>query len=123
MLSHLISLDTRQPASLKQPRTSVYNLPAPHLNAAHVHTDTFFKKTTTTKKHKAKAEDRSWEEEGGGQCRRERLNTSLLNGDGRLSRLRLIPVNISGDVRSTFLRINYKARLDATLSISHSKVP
>lgn len=52
---------------------------------------------------------------------------SLLNGDGRLSRLRLIPVNISGDVRSTFLRINYKARpvdlLDATLSISHFKCP
>lgn len=50
---------------------------------------------------------------------------SLLNGDGRSSRLRPIPVNMSGDVRSTFLRINYKARpvdlLDATLSISHSK--
>lgn len=63
----------------------------------------------------------------GGQCRRERLNMSLLNGDGRLSRLRLIPVNISGDVRSTFLRINYKARpvdlLDATLKHLPLQVP
>lgn len=55
------------------------------------------------------------------------MTMSLLNGDGRLSRLRVIPVNIGSDGRTTFLRINYKAQpvdlLYATLSISHSKCP
>lgn len=55
------------------------------------------------------------------QGRTERLNTSLLNRDGRLSRLWVIPVNTGGDVRTTFLRINYKVQLVdllyATLSI------
>lgn len=42
----------------------------------------------------------------GGQGGTERLNMSLLNRDGRLCRLWVIPVNIGGDVSSTFLRIN-----------------
>lgn len=62
-----------------------------------------------------------------GQGRTERLNMSLLNRDGRLSGLRVIPVSIGGDVRTTFLRINYKAQpsdlLYASLSISHFKCP
>ena len=33
-----------------------------------------------------------------------RLNMSLLNHDGGLSCLRLIPVNTGADVRTTFLR-------------------
>lgn len=35
---------------------------------------------------------------------------SLLNRGGRFSCLRAIPVNIDVDVRSTLLRISYKAR-------------
>lgn len=41
---------------------------------------------------------------------RERLNMSLLNRGGRFSCLRAIPVNIDVDVRTTLLRISYKAR-------------
>lgn len=48
------------------------------------------------------------EREGGGA--RERLNISLLNRGGRFSCLRAIPVNIDVDVRTTLLRISYKAR-------------
>lgn len=47
------------------------------------------------------------EMEGGA---RERLDMSLLNRGGRFSCLQAIPVNIDVDVRSTLLRISYKAR-------------
>lgn len=45
----------------------------------------------------------------GGEAR-QRLNTSQLNRGGRFSCLRAIPVNIDVDVRTTLLRISYKAR-------------
>lgn len=46
----------------------------------------------------------------GGRGARERLNMSLLNRGGRFSCLRAVPVNIDVDVRTTLLRISYKAR-------------
>lgn len=47
---------------------------------------------------------------GGGGGGKERLAVSQLNCGGRFSCLWAIPVNIDVDVRTTLLRISYKAR-------------
>lgn len=130
MLSHLISLDTRHQASLKQPLSPCQihgpvQDPTPCMRRVHlVHTDTQIENkgnpetnisATWCRDRQAAAEngtnrdeDKPWKEEGEGAI--ERLNMSLMNRGGRFSCLRAIPVNIDVDVRSTLLRISYKAK-------------
>lgn len=135
MLSHLISLDTRHPASLKQPLTPAYNLWSRLKCCARAYAQILKDKGSSGKRLEPlgtiiNAENGSnWDEDKSrvarAQGRTERLNMSLVNRDSRLSCLQVIPINIGVGVRTACLRINYKARqadlLFPTLSIAHSK--